>query len=429
MALTRYGLFLAALILLIGAAGTWIGGPFALVWRALAAAYLIGVLVEGLWSRKVPLAARWVPPPRTRLGVPGRIAFELDPTARACDLQLHLVPAAGADATPRIERLRLSPREGALLPLDFDPQRLGRLAWPRIAARLHGRFGLAWWPRRLGDESPMDVEPDVLRQSERAAAGSPEGQALPRRPGAGFETWGLREYHVGDALRQIDWKATARLQRMLVRETVEDQHLDVVIVLDAGRAGCLHVGRLSRLHHHVNVACRFAERAARFGDRLALVVLQGGVLTRLQGLQGTSGLRRLRSAVSSLQPKAVESSGLAGALAVRSVATSRALVVWLSEADAAGSAALEEAARLLAGKHLPLFVQLLDPDVAALAQRTAASEADAFETLAARQWIEGQQRAAQRLRRLGCEVVAAPAALLESSLVSRYFELREKRRV
>lgn len=429
MALTRYGLFLAALILLIGATGTWVGGAFASAWRGLAAAWLIGLLVEGGWSRRVPLAARWVPPPRARLGVPGRIAFELDATARPCDVQLHLVPAEGADATPRIERLHLSPESGASLPLDFDPQRLGRLSWPRIAARVRGRFGLAWWPRRLGDDWPMDVEPDVLRQSERAAAGSPEGQALPRRPGPGFETWGLRDYRVGDALRQVDWKATARLQRVLVRETVEAQHLDVVIVLDAGRAGCLHVGRLARLHHHVNVACRFAERAAQFGDRLALVVLQGGVLTRLQGLQGTNGVRRLRAAVAGLQPKAVESSGLAGALAVKSVAKSRALVVWLSEADAAGSGALEEAARLLGGKHLPLFVQLLDPDVAALAQRSAASEADAYETLAARQWIEGQQRAAQRLRRLGCEVVAASAEQLEASLLARYFELREKRRV
>jgi uncharacterized protein (DUF58 family) len=153
------------------------------------------------------------------------------------------------------------------------------------------------------------------------------------------------------------------------------------------------------------------------------------VLTRLQGLRGASGVRRLREALTHLQPRPVESSGLAGALAVKRIASSRALVVWLSEADAAGSAALEEAARLLAGKHLPLFVQLLDPEVAALAARPAESSGDAYEALAAQQWMEGQQRAARRLQRLGCEVVTATADQLEARLLARYLDLREKRRV
>lgn len=429
MSLTRLGFVLAALTLLLGAAGLWVGGGIAFAWRGFAAAWLIGLLVEGIWSRQMPLPARWVPPARARLGVPARMTFEMESTARVCEVQLHLVPAAGTDGTPRIERLSLSPEAGAALPFDFDPQRLGALSWPRVAARLRGRFGLAWWSRQLGESTSMAVEPDALRERERAAAGSPDGLAIPRRPGAGFETWGLREYRAGDPLRLVDWKATARLSHMLVRETVEEQHLDLVIVIDAGRAGCLRVGRLARLHHHVNVACRFAERAARFGDRIALVVLQGDVLLRLHGLRGEAGVRRLRHACSNLQPRPVESSGTAGALAVKRVATSRALVVWLSEADAAGAPALEEAARLLAGKHLPLFVQLVDPDVEALAHRPATGARDVHETLAAQQWLEGQARAARRLQRLGCEVVSAPAGKLEASLVARYFDLRERKRV
>jgi uncharacterized protein (DUF58 family) len=64
----------------------------------------------------------------------------------------------------------------------------------------------------------------------------PGGVALAATRGDSFEYWGNREWRQGDTLRDIDWRATARLRRPLekpvVREYREEFLLRVAVVLD-----------------------------------------------------------------------------------------------------------------------------------------------------------------------------------------------------
>ncbi|AFK22124.1 DUF58 domain-containing protein [Pyrococcus sp. ST04] len=50
-----------------------------------------------------------------------------------------------------------------------------------------------------------------------------------------LEFYGLREYFPGDDVRRIDWKASARLRKLIVRELLKERESDVYIVLDESR--------------------------------------------------------------------------------------------------------------------------------------------------------------------------------------------------
>lgn len=50
-----------------------------------------------------------------------------------------------------------------------------------------------------------------------------------------MDLYGLREYLPGDDLRRIDWKASSRLGKLIVREFLKEKESDVYIVLDATR--------------------------------------------------------------------------------------------------------------------------------------------------------------------------------------------------
>jgi uncharacterized protein (DUF58 family) len=335
---------------------------------------------------------------------------------------------AGGPAAPDVHRLRL---DGAAQTLRerFTPIALGALQWPAPQARVLGRFGLAWWSRSLQPSQPLHVVPDQLHADERRLPGARDGGAVLQRRGHGLELLGLRDYLPGDDLRNMDWKASARAARLVVRDTAEDQHLEIALVLDAGRVGALQAGALPRLLHFVNVAARFGERASAMGDRLSLVVLAGPVRLRLTGLSGDAGLRRLRQALARLAPEQRESDPVAGALAVRSVLRHRGMVVWLGDDGSAGAERLAQAAHLLTGRHLALFVQLLDDEILAERDKPARTWLDPYAALAAAQALEQQARAAQALRSMGCEVVSARAAQVERALVDRYLGLRARRRV
>jgi uncharacterized protein (DUF58 family) len=58
------------------------------------------------------------------------------------------------------------------------------------------------------------------------------GRRVSVRRGAGHDLFALRDYQPQDDLRHIDWKATARGQRLIVREFTAEDERRVTIVLD-----------------------------------------------------------------------------------------------------------------------------------------------------------------------------------------------------
>ena len=107
-------------------------------------------------------------------------------------------------------------------------------AWLPLPARVRGPLNLAWWSRRLAPSGAARVLPDTLGPRS-AVAGSSEGATPQATIGGGQELHHLRDYQPGDPRHTIDWKATARASRLVTRVFSEDQHLEVMLLIDAGR--------------------------------------------------------------------------------------------------------------------------------------------------------------------------------------------------
>ena len=45
----------------------------------------------------------------------------------------------------------------------------------------------------------------------------------------------LREYVVGDDIKDMDWKASARSQKLLVRQYIAEKKHNIMLVMDAGK--------------------------------------------------------------------------------------------------------------------------------------------------------------------------------------------------
>ena len=237
MHLAERGYALVVLTALLAVVGTWTSDPaFVGLWYLPAALLLTGLTFEGLLIRRTEIRAEIETTPRALLGreQPATYAFRNEST-RPITLQFATAVPAGIEAEERTGVIH-APRGGvgreqiALLPV-----RLGVQPWPSIPARVLGRFGLAWWGRALQPAQSISVAPDTLRAPRRRPSGRTTGMRPRRTVGAGSELHQLREYVQGDPLARIDWKATARTGRLVTREFTEDQHLDVLVAIDAGR--------------------------------------------------------------------------------------------------------------------------------------------------------------------------------------------------
>jgi len=307
--------------------------------------------------------------------------------------------------------------------------RLGPQRWPTLPARVLGPFALAWWATTLRPRRELVVAPDALR-ARATLRGLARGARARRVAGAGAELHQLRDYAPGDPLARIDWKATARTGALVTREYSEDQHLDVLVAIDAGRLSRLRCGELDRFGLYSNVAARFAEIVTHHDDRIGLVVYADRVLATCPPARGLAAVIRMRRALESLSVQPAESDPTAAAVSVRALLKHRALVLLLTDLDDASVAhQLVRAVRLLAPPHLVVVAGIQSGEIAALARREARDWQDPFVALAA---SEHQARAARQralLRRLGAPVVAAPAQRLEQELFERYEALRRSRRI
>jgi uncharacterized protein (DUF58 family) len=91
----------------------------------------------------------------------------------------------------------------------------------------------------------------------------PGGVALASELGESFEYLGNREYRDGDNVRDIDWRATARVQRPIVREWVEEYMLRVAVILDTHVPPRANEERRDAFEHAVSLAAAVSDYMAR----------------------------------------------------------------------------------------------------------------------------------------------------------------------
>ena len=430
MHLARRAHVVVLLAAVLAVIGLWYPGDFARLWRIPAGLLLLGLALEGALVRRSAPEARVLLPDRSFLGRPQPAAFAFT-NRSGRELSLEYAPAtpAGFEPLNEVRRVRAPARAEAQDAVTLLPVRLGPQSWPALPARQLGPFALAWWNLTLRPVREVLIAPDAWRGQARPRGMA--GGARPRRVvGAGAELHQLREYVRGDPFTRIDWKATARSGGLVTREYSEDQHLDILVAVDAGRLSRVHSGALDRFGVYSNIAARFAEIVTQRDDRIGLMVYADRVLASCPPARGLSAVTRVRAALERLSVQATESDPTVAAVTMRGLLKHRSLIVILTDLDDANVAdQLTRAVRLLAPPHLVLVAGVLSGEIGALAQRAAHEWQDPWIALAA---CEHEQRGARQralLQRLGAPVVAVPAERLELALIERYEALRRRRRI
>jgi uncharacterized protein (DUF58 family) len=431
MSLRRNALLLVLSTAVIAVVGDWSADPvLAGLWRLPAALVLLGLTYESWIVSRSGLRVDVEPPERLFLGRNCAVRFIFRHSLRR-NLAIEVAPSApdSFEIDPDIMPLCVPPGVPAGIERSVSPSRLGVYSWPSLRTRVAGPVGLAWWPKELTCQRQVRVLPDLFRSEAEARGLAASGAKVGPQIGAGAEVMRLRDYRAGDPPRVIDWKATARAGRLISRDFAQDHRLQIVIVLDAGRASALRAGALDRFGHYVNVAARLAQRAAAQDDLVGLVIYADRPLAALAPARGTQAVARLRAMLTAARVERTESNPLYAATRVRSLVRHRSLVVMLTDVDDATVASqLVRAVRLLLPKHLPFVAGLSSAAVEAMSLAPARHWLDPYRTLAAQEYRTGLERKVRALNALGAPALVARPEQLEHAVFAAYEDFRRRRR-
>ena len=426
MSISRLLFGLIGLVILLAIFGLWSGEPLEGLWRWPAAILLILVAWEYNLA-SVSLRIHRETPSVAALGEP--VAYRITACNQSRSL---LVFETQADYPAELEgdqslqrwRLKASQSESRSFRIrgnTLGDARLGRLYWKQL-----GRFGLCWWTHHFNDRSSLRVEPVRLEKISRPEGlrGSGRNRGS-NRPGGGVELLHLRDYQPGDSMRMIDWKASARRRKMMVRNFEPEHRLEIVILIDCGIGSRLQCGNLDRLHHYVNVSAKLTELAGLQGDRIACITYAQQVTGRVPLTGGIKALSQIRALIGGLSASNETANALQAALEVRQILKHRGLVVFLTEIEQTEAASqLIQASRLLSRKHQVLIATLEDPSISDLLTQSSASGGDAYLQLAALEYLKGKALTHDHLLRQGVAITSAPSKLLDRKVLNYYQEHR-----
>jgi uncharacterized protein (DUF58 family) len=347
-----------------------------------------------------------------------------------------------ARAEPRTHAVDLAAGQQVRIVTQLRPVRRGDQNSALVTARSIGPLGLGG--RQSSHRVPRQVRilPPFLSRKHLPARLAKlrelEGMTPVLIRGQGTEFDSLREYVIGDDVRSIDWRATARRGDVVVRTWRPERDRRVVIVLDTGRTSAGRVGvdptagdpgGWPRLDWSMDAALLLAALAARAGDHVDFIahdrVLHAGVYNASR----TELLAQLVDAMAPLEPALVESDARAMVAAVQRRIRQRALVVLLTDLNAS---ALDEGLMTvlpqLCAKHQVLIAAVADPRVDHLAAGRA-DAAQVYDAAAAERARNDRRAIASRLRQAGVDVVDATPEELAPELADHYLAMKASGRL
>ncbi|HJW47684.1 MAG TPA: DUF58 domain-containing protein, partial [Lysobacter sp.] len=365
-------LVLLALWAVLGLAAS-IGIVPALAWQAAGVALgLLAVLDAWLVMRQGTPGVHRRVPDTWPIGVERPVTLHLE-AANAQRLDVFdLHPGSWAmQGLPR--RLQLCRGETASFDYALRANARGDFVFAGVQLRLHSPWRLWWHSRVAGEPQRVRVFPNFAPLARFAMFSAEQasrlvGAHVKRRRGEGTDFHQMREYRVGDSLRQIDWKATARARRLISREYQDEKNQQLVLLLDTGRRLLARDGELAHFDHVLDAALVVAYLALRQGDGVGLLA-SGGDTAWVPPQRGVGAIDNLLRASYALQPKPVATDFLQAATELSLRQRRRALVMLVTNLRDEDMDDLLAAVQMLRKRHLVCVASLREGSLdATLAQ-------------------------------------------------------------
>src|SRR3989440_12763625 len=240
----------------------------------------------------------------------------------------RIIPEKGANHTSA----SIGPSEELRLIFEFpSPTRANYEIGPLIA-RVRDPFGFYLTEIKLGPETlSVMPRPDRLRDTRlRPRHVGPWPGVIPSKIlGLGTEFYSMRDYVPGDDPKRINWKASARYNKLVVNETEAERVTDVMIVLDTD-VTFFGPTESELFERGIRAAASFTRLLLRQGNRVGLV-LQGGERGSIPAGFGSRHERRILYLLAAAKPgRATVSTSYVMNLLARRMLPSRSQIVIIS---------------------------------------------------------------------------------------------------
>jgi uncharacterized protein (DUF58 family) len=258
------------------------------------------------------------------------------------------------------------------------------------------------------------------------------GQKNIRMRGQGLEFRSLRDYQEGDSIRAVDWRATSRRRKVIVREYQEEQDQQVLFLLDSGyrlnrseEAGCTS---RTQFDSALEAVLLLSWVSLKHGDSVG--VGSFGSATRwLSPRKGVSSFPILMNGLYDLASTPSPSSPFSALEDALARLKRRTFIILISNFREEDGESLSWILRRIERQHLLLLVSLREKESALLAARQPNGTEEALETAAAFSYLASRRDLYKSWEHSGLLTMEKTAGELSGALINRYLQVKRSGRL
>ena len=425
----RLLLFAAASWFLLGIAAA-VFPSWVLAWAIFGGVLLVLMLLDAALVMRAPVfnAVRRVAS-SLPVGVWSHAQVRIEnPSPRPWRIRIydHYPQQSEAEGLPQTIRVAA----GGFAEIDYRlrPLQRGDESFGLVQVQLDSPLRLWQRSRMLGAAQTVKVYPNFAEVAKYTLFATDNrlsqiGIKKHRRRGEGLSFHQLRDYRAGDALRQIDWKATARLQRLISREYQDERDQQVVFLIDCGRRMLAKDDALSHFDHALNAVLLLSYVALRQGDAVGFFAF-AGPQRFLPPRKGALTINTVLNNVYDLQPTTHASDYALAASELIKRLKKRSLVVLVTNLRDEDAEELRPAIALLRKRHLVVLASLQEAILNQVAQQPVQSFDQALSMAATDIYLDQRRQAHQVLKNFGVMMLDVEPARLPVALVNRYLDIK-----
>ncbi len=328
--------------------------------------------------------------------------------------------------------VNLPPRSRATVKYHIRASRRGAFDIEGVYLQASSQWGL--WKRifRIPCVSKINVYPDMKQLAEfellaRTNRLSLMGVRRTRRVGQDNDFERLRDYTLDDNYKHIDWRSTARRQKLTVKDFQTSQSQRLIFMLDCGRMMTSRAAGLSLLDHSLNAMLMLSYIALRRGDSVGLICFSDQIHSFVPPRGGSRQMNHLLRASFDRFPGLVESRYEEAFLHLSKYCRKRSLVILVTNViDEINANQIHQYLSSMAGRHLPVGVLLRDHELFSAAEKTWKSDAELFRAAAAAEILCWRHEVLTDLQHQGVLALDVFPENLTAPLINQYLEVKAR---
>ena len=312
----------------------------------------------------------------------------------------------------------------------MSPKIRGEYLFGNIHVFIQTKIGLAVKKETTAAEKRIAVYPSIIqmKQQELAALKHPsftQGDKTNKKIGRSYEFDQIKNYVDGDDTRNINWKATSTLNKLMVNHFEDERSQQVYSIIDKSRVMKMPFDNLTLVDYAINSTLAFSNIVLKKQDKAGLISFSKKVDTTLKADRGGLHLKIIMYSLYKEKYDYSEANYEALYSSIRKTISNRSLIFLYTNFDSIY--ALErnmKVLKMINRYHALIIVFFENTELDTYSKAPASSVLEIYQKTMAKKNALEKSQIIKELRMHGIHAIKSAPEHLSAKTINKYLELK-----